>query len=118
MMMVGLLIALSAQADSQVYVGNHMSYVSGNELFRQCEDKEPFGQTICAGYVAGAVDALEFARGINPKAVAICLPQNPAAERGQLTDVVRAYLAAHPERRQLGAATLTFMALRQAFPCR
>jgi hypothetical protein len=117
---IGLLLVatVAGPAQSQVSVTPHYSYVSANELSLRCQSEENFDRAICAGYVAGAVDMLELTRGTGPRAVSICLPHNPAAQRGQLIDVVKRYLAAYPENRQGGAAALVFTALSEAFPCR
>ena len=117
MLYVGLVMAsMTAQAE-QVYIGRHINYISGNELHRRCEAENGFDQTICTGYISGAVDMLQLAHGMN-KDVSVCLPEGPGAELGQLADVVRRYLAAHPELRHMGASSLIFAALRVSFPCR
>jgi hypothetical protein len=45
----------------------------------------------------------------------ICLPDN--AELGQAVDVTVNYLRNHPEKRQVSAASMAFVALTKAFPC-
>jgi hypothetical protein len=83
------------------------NFYNGNRLFEQCE--APMGHPYfsnCMSYIAGVFDALEES---------FCLSGD--IELGQLRDVVRLWLQAHPEKRHLPASDLVVKALNEKFPC-
>jgi hypothetical protein len=84
-------------------------FMDGNDLYGFCASGGFFQQ--CSGYI----DAIPNAYSpIN--ASTACEPQSIA--NGQAVDVVRRYLATHPEQRYKPASSLVLVALAEAFPCR
>jgi hypothetical protein len=84
------------------------SFYTGNRLYGFCQEKS----TSCTDYIAGIVDTLMV---MNHSTKWICPPNN--MELGQAVDVTMNYLRAHPEKRQVSAASMAFVALIKAFPC-
>lgn len=86
-------------------------FVSGDQLYDYCQEKNPS----CTSYIAGAVDTLLIMGklAITPKIV--CLPRNAAV--GQVVDTAVNYLQAHPEERKFNAASTALEALAKTFPC-
>ena len=86
-------------------------FVSGDQLYDFCQEKNP----ACTSYIAGAVDTLLIMRklAITPKIV--CLSDNAAL--GQVVDTAVNYLQAHPEERKFNAASTALEALAKTFPC-
>ena len=68
----------------------------------------------CNGYITSVVDALGAPNTVN--GATACFPKGVIDK--QLVVVVRHYLEAHPENRQLGAIGLVADALADAFPCK
>jgi Rap1a immunity proteins len=89
-----------------------MGFYGGNALYEQCSGNNALQQAACQGYIPGAFFQ---AMGLLPAKVATCKDRNVTA--GQLVDVVKNFLVAHPEQRQYGAADLVTTALTSAFPC-
>ncbi|BDD65027.1 hypothetical protein Sj15T_00480 [Sphingobium sp. TA15] len=90
------LAAVSNQAQAQ--------WLTGNQLYEWCSSTSVTEGGACMAYVIGALDgnlSINTANGVT---------------RGQIKDVVRKYLADHPERRQMMAATLVYMAVYSAWP--
>jgi hypothetical protein len=86
------------------------SFYTGNRLFGYCEEKS----LSCTDYIAGIVDTLMVMNVVTQNKM-ICPPNN--IELGQAVDVTVNYLRAHPEKRQVSAASMAFVALTRAFPC-
>jgi hypothetical protein len=86
------------------------TFYTGNQLFRYCEQKSES----CLDYIAGVVDTIMVANVVTQTRM-ICISGN--IELGQAVDITMNYLRAHPEQRQHNAASMAFVALRNAFPC-
>jgi hypothetical protein len=92
-------------------------YESGNSLLRVCT-AGPSDPTYyqhrarCGAYIAGIADAADRQKTEDH---AVCVPG--AVTAGQATDVVVAYLKAHPASRHRPAGILVIDALSNAFPC-
>jgi hypothetical protein len=84
-------------------------FMDGNDLYGFCASSGSFQK--CSGYIDAIADAYS---PIN--AYTACEPQSIA--NGQAVDVVRRYLATHPEQRYKPAWSLVLVALAEAFPCR
>ena len=69
----------------------------------------------CSGYIAAITDAAAWGPPWGVYGYILC-PRDTVT-LAQMTDVVVRFLAAHPERRELGAAGLVAQALSEAFPC-
>jgi Rap1a immunity proteins len=83
-------------------------FVTGEDLWTRCSaPSEPF----CAGYVAALADIL----GTGKLALRACLPGS--ATLPELVEVIRRYLAEHPDRRAYTAYSVVSYALLQRFPC-
>jgi hypothetical protein len=92
-----LLFFLSQPATSGFY--------TGNDLYAQCTTKS----AACFAYVEGIADA--FAHDGN-----ICIPTQLIGNK--IADVVMDFLGAHPELRTASAASIGYIALQRAFPCK
>ena len=92
-------------------------FLSGNRLLDICDQSH---SALCIGYIAGIADAMgtSLADGSHPAVAGwqACFPQGVSG--GQVRDVAINYLQAHPEQRQLSAASLVAHALSEAFPCK
>ena len=84
-------------------------FMDGNDLYGFCASSGTFQK--CSGYIEAVADAYS---PIN--AYIACEP--PSIPAGQAVDVVRRYLATHPEQRYKPAWSLVMVALAEAFPCR
>jgi hypothetical protein len=87
---------------------------SGEALWRSCGGSLYVrAPDRCWAYVTGVADAVRLARGV---ALAhSCPPSDVQAD--ELADVVRRFLAEHPESRRAPAAEVVGAALASAFPC-
>ena len=106
-----LFVALPVQAD----------FYDGNALYAGLADyrTEPMRDIVTAsaatGFVLGVADTLR-GFGDSRTGLQFCLPSE--ATRGQVIDLVLAYLRDHPELRHYTAWSLTAAALSLAFPCK
>ena len=110
-------LALPASADD-----------TGNKLASDCAKSMIY----CVGYVTGVYDGMKFGSAIVAELARrkgdartnaamenlqeICLPSG--VTKGQMADVVLEYIRSEPTKRHLDAGYLTFLGLREAFPCR
>jgi hypothetical protein len=83
-------------------------FVTGEDLWASCNGPS---QTFCAGYVAAVADIL----GTGKLALRACLPGS--ATLPELIEVIRRYLAEHPDKRAYTAYSVVSYALVQRFPC-
>ena len=91
------------------------SLIDGDSLLRSCQEDDSLAHWgACLGYVRGVTDIL--LSGVQMNGVTACVPRN--VETGQVTDVVKQFLASHPGQRHLPAEGLVGAALQEAFPCR
>ena len=82
-------------------------FMDGNDLYGFCASSG----SLCGGYIEAIANAYD---PIN--AYTACEPQSMPI--GQAVDVVKRYLATHPEQRYKPAWSLVMVALAEAFPCR
>lgn len=82
-------------------------YQSGNELYNDLIGRTDAEQMFALGYVVGVVDAY-----IQKE---VCVPQN--VTQGQLSEVVKQFLASRPQIRHQPADILVVLAVRQHWPC-
>ena len=97
------------------------AFVSGSTLYKSCAGSIAGDREYCLGYVLGVSDAMELAiaSGTPIGGWDACMPTGPTgATAAQARDVVKNYLAAHPERRRSSAASQTIIALAEAYPCK
>ena len=71
-------------------------------------------ETYRRGYVAGAADSARFFEKADNRTT-ICIPKD--ANPGQLVDALNKFIAHQPEDRDMPAALLVLLAMRQAWPC-
>jgi len=91
------------------------SFMDGNKLHSYFNDK--YLEAAAAGYVTGLIDGVtSLAAGKMLTGSFFCVPS--AATVQQVSDVVKKYLAEHPERRHYTASSVIFVALGEAFPCK
>lgn len=96
--------------------GNALAgFMTGNEVLEDCRNKEDsyFNSGYCTGYISGVYDVLSA--GDSVIGWRSCPPLGVTV--GQVTDVVKAWLEARPEKRHLAASSLVANALAEAFPC-
>jgi hypothetical protein len=100
-------------ADDQVTMEG---YVNGNRLFKVCSaTQNDFRYLECVSYITGVVDGtVAYAVDLG-RPLADCPPQG--VRTVQLTDVVRHYLKANPEKRHEQAASLVIASVTGAFHC-
>jgi hypothetical protein len=93
-------LALLTTATAQAY------YMTGNSIVQDCDAMN----AACISYVTGVVDGQWWGEpNMN------CIPDGVTT--GQLAQVVRKYLAEHPERLHLNAPVLVADAVSGAWPC-
>lgn len=103
----GFLIVLFAFWPTIAFPQN--AFLSGNDLYDDCTAPRGGDKHLsCVNYVMGVADALLLTRNV-------CIPKSAAAT--QAVDVVTNYLRAHAEVRTYTAASITGVALREAFRC-
>lgn len=89
-------------------------FVTGNDLYAQCEKSDAIRRVECAAYVTGIADVLAAGNVVNGGYKA-CF--ETSMTKGQLADTVLKFLGEHPEKRHLMAIGLVAEALWRAFPC-
>jgi len=113
-----LLVALTLLASfwpaSTPIEGQHVHFVTGNTLLKDCNAKakaidELIDASFCSGYVAGAADTSQLMK-------IACLPNEVLL--GQAVDIVTNYLSDKPERRHYPASDEVATALQNSFPCK
>ena len=92
------------------------AHASGTHLYAWCLSASRAEKRLCTGYILGIADAMEESTKIGE--FAACIP--PAVRirsPERLYHVAQQFLASHPEKRQLSAASLVASAFAEAFPC-
>jgi hypothetical protein len=90
------------------------SYIDGNKLlgFLSSPAMEPVG----TGFVMGVYDTFSDLQLLGRLKPAICVPRGVTIK--QLADITLKHLQDNPAQRHTSASALTWVALRQAFPCK
>ena len=89
------------------------NFQDGNELHELCSaDEGSFDYALGLGYTIGVFDRSVATPGVGDY---LCAPPHVGAV--QVFDVTCQYLRNYPEERHLLAATLTYRAMLQAWPC-
>jgi len=86
----------------------HAEFLDGNKLLATCRSTEIVDRADCLGYTTGVHDALVGVR--------ICSPDG--VTRGQVRDIVVAYLQNAPEERHKTADVLVGNVLGTLWPCK
>jgi hypothetical protein len=100
------LVCLPASARAQ------RGFMTGNELQSLCNTNDAWGMVACTAYVMAIFEVMYSNPIYGWRA---CFPSGVIA--GQMTDVVKRFLARHPEQRHNTAGSLVAQALAEAFPC-
>ena len=87
-------------------------FVSGNELWANCQDSNKL--QLCYGYILGAAQTYSITRPMKSQPI-FCI--SPEVQNQQVLDIVTTYLREHPEKRQWPGPTLVIFALGEKFPC-
>jgi hypothetical protein len=121
MTMRALMLAAAAAAALAVALPNDATagFQNGNKLHDICVDgaSKPLEFGLCVGYIEGAYDTLVFSRETTgEKNGSACVPLQASVR--QITELVVAFLKAHPETRHYSAPSLISDALDDAFKCR
>lgn len=85
----------------------HAEFFLGNTLLARCESFETVETMDCLGYITGAADAAQWRSYCPPDGI----------NRGQIRDVVVAFLRQNPDIRHQTADLLVAAALRRVWPC-
>jgi len=100
---MGLMVSSGAQA----------AFLTGNDLYADCEKLSPK----CMGYIMGVVDLRQlidkYSGGVD--FIKYCLPDNSTDK--QISLVYENYYKKHPEQGATMASFLVTVALTEAFPC-
>ena len=107
--MIRLFAAMALMA---VNAGARADFMEGNDLYDACTGPDD-SKLVCLGYVMGIADAPQAPAAV--KRSPMCVSEDVTAEH--VVDVVKRYLAAHPEKRHLPASWLVAHALAEAYPC-
>ena len=106
------LLAAAVVAVTSVSTSALADFRTGNDLYTECsvgtDDAQWWRQMLCDGYVMGIADA--------NNGITVC--ESDGMTVGQFVEVVKRYLAAHPESRHRRASDLVSTALAEVFPCR
>ena len=105
------MLTLTPVADTPAPVG---AYLTGKQLYEQCTAEKETSASICAGYLMGIADALDFSRSIGKRTQ--CIPKD--AGPTQLRDIVVEALKAHPDQQGLPAAQVSSEIFGAAFGCK
>jgi hypothetical protein len=92
--------------------GAKADFRSGNELYTECAAAGE-SQGFCGGYIAAIADV-----GSKVPVADVMICPSAKVTVGQVVDIVKQYLAVHPERRRFSASSLVANALADEFPCR
>lgn len=104
---VTFVIAASAQA--------HAGYLTGNDLHEWCSGSTTT-KTGAMAYALGVYDAIELSSLIKDSPVPkMCVPN--AVTRGQVGDVVCAFVADNAAQRHYEASALVWNSIVDAWPC-
>ena len=103
---------------------------SGNDLYAACNSSLPEQAGFCVGHITGLVQGFPFGASVvlfslgtqssgdanssYEQISGYCLYQS--VENGQIIQVVRTYMAEHPEKRHMPARWLILEAMQAAFP--
>jgi hypothetical protein len=82
-------------------------YQSGNDLHKDLNDSSTQSKMYALGYIVGVTDSVLD--------IAVCIPAG--VMQGQLQDVMKNYLHANPQNRDVAAHILVIAALGQHWPC-
>lgn len=87
--------------------------LDGNQMLQTCENTSGYNQGFCLGYLMGVVNSL-----VNGAVPLMCKnSKNDFVTLGQMKDIVLKFLSDHPESRHCGAIDITYVSLRNLFPC-
>lgn len=70
----------------------------------------------CQSYVDGIFETMSLAENAHLKPSGFCAPEQPV-QRNELVQIVRKYIADHPETSNERTVILAWLAFSQAFPC-
>jgi hypothetical protein len=93
--------------------GIRMRYMTGNDFLTQCRNT----RVACSTYIQGVNDAMLSLTSGTDRDLPYCIPNGSTID--QVTDVVLAFLQAHPEHRHRLAPEIIAAALEAVWPqCR
>jgi len=88
---------------------------SGNDLLRECTDKNSVSEVHCLGFISGVwAGASLMAIAYHVDKPFFLIPDGATAD--QLKDVAVRFLNEHPEKRHMLAGVLILEAWKEAFP--
>ena len=102
---IAIAFATPAQAD-----------FTGNTLKDACDSpSQTAGSGMCFGYIAGTLDSFREINRLRLEKPWFCEPPDVTGE--QIVAMVRKFLADHPEKLHLQAASLISAMMANTFPC-
>ena len=112
--LVAAVMSVSTVSDAADRVAVH---VNGNSLYAWCLSASQSQRGLCDGYILGIADAMMEESKIG--GFTACIPVAVRTRSwARILNVVKQFLASHPEQRHLLSATnLVASALAEAFPC-
>jgi hypothetical protein len=108
--MIKAIAMLTAIAPTAARAADDTStFFNGNQLYHACVGSQG-ERFICQGYVAGSVDQILAMQSMKvlPAPIICGMEAGSAVDIGQITDVVKNYLVAHPENRHYSTANIIF----------
>ncbi len=91
--------------------------VNGNELYDWCTSSSGNAKSsLCLGFIMGVLDTITTMQASKQAHQQVCVPRGVTA--GQARDVLLAYLNQKPQERHLAAASIVWVSMFQAWPCR
>ncbi len=91
--------------------------VNGNELYDWCTSSSGNAKTsFCLGFIMGVLDTITTMQATKQADRQVCVPRGVTP--GQARDVLLAYLNQKPQERHVAAASLVWVSLHEAWPCR
>jgi hypothetical protein len=118
---ISALIVLCALAiglgGSQTHAQNTRNFrlYTGKDLYAQCFGNHALRKIACRAYIMGSFDQLVAMQDTMSRELVCGVTSETKAQ--QLVDIVKNYLAAHPEDWRNTAASIVGFAIMQAFPC-
>ncbi|MCF8532423.1 MAG: hypothetical protein K9G48_05435 [Reyranella sp.] len=91
--------------------------VNGNEMHDWCTSSSGNAKaSLCLGFIMGVLDTITTLQATNQAARQVCVSRGVTP--GQAKDVFLSYLNQKPQERHLAAASIVWVAMHEAWPCR
>ena len=118
------LVAIPARAQDEKHPKDIS--ISGKLFLDGCSavDKQPnqlssyetHSNVMCLAYVGGVFETMSLVDNLHLETHGFCAPKEPV-QRKKLVQIVKKYIADHPDTSNERTVALVWLALSQAFPC-